>query len=552
MNVGQYLLSRLKEIGVDHLFGVPGDFILGFFNQVLESKVKYIGTCNELNAAYAADGYARIRGVGAVATTYNVGELSAINGIAGAFAEHIPVVNITGVPAVIHYEEKTLLHHTLGDYKIPQEIFKQVTVASTFLDNPATAPQEIDRVLYACLEKKRPVYIALPADTLWAPCPEPKPFAFPPKPTSNATQLKEALEEAASMLNTASKPIIIADDQIIRYGLQKAFATLLEKTGYPYATMILGKTVLDEEHPQFIGQYQGAKSRDYLKTRVEQADAIMVLGGLFSDLNTGGFSTHLDPAKTINAQIFSTKIKHHLYEHIYLEDFILQLAHKLKKRNPATLDIHKAVEGCAHRRTAEFRSEKGKKITHGRFFDRISSFIEPSSIVVAETGSSLFSASETLMPKNTTFIGQTFYGSIGYTIGATLGAAVAAPKRRTVLFVGDGSLQVTCQDISTMMRQKLNPIIFVINNDGYTIERVIVDNAYNDIASWKYHELPRVFGDGLGFDVYTEDQLEEALSKAAKSDKLCLIEIHTDRMDCSQSLKLAGAAMAKTNKLIAM
>lgn len=548
--ISGYLLSRLKEIGVDHLFGVPGDFVLGFFNQVLESKVQYVGTCNELNAAYAADGYARIKGIGAFSTTYSVGELSALNGIAGSFAENIPVIAITGAPATVNFEQSTLLHHTLGDYKIPQEMFEKVTVASTLLNRPETAPEEIDRVLYACLDLKKPVYIALPADMVMQTCASPKPFKFPPKKTSDPAQLKEALDEAQALLEQASKPILIADAQVIRFGLQKAFATLLEKTHYPYATMMLGKTVLDEEHPQFIGQYQGLRSRDYLKNRVEQADAVVVLGGVLSDLNTGGFSAHFDPTKTINANILSTRIKHHLYDHIYLEDFILGLAKRLKQRDLSTLDIHPAVQGCTHRHTVAFYPEKGKKITHARFFDRVSGFIEEHSIVVAETGSSLFSASETLMPKKTTFIGQTFYGSIGYTVGATLGAAVAAPKRRTILFVGDGSFQVTCQDLSTMMRYKLNPIIFLVNNDGYTIERVIVDNVYNDIASWKYHQLPGVFGDGLGFDVRTEDELEAALQIASKSDKLCLIEIHTDRMDCSSSLKTAGEAMARSNKLL--
>ena len=177
--VAEYLLTRLKEIGVDHLFGVPGDFVLGFFNQVLKSDVKYVGTCNELNAAYAADGYARIRGIGAFSSTYGVGELSAINGVAGAFAERVPVVVITGSPATINFRTRPLLHHTLGDYQIPLRMYEKITVASTQLVSGETAPAEIDRVLSACLSHQQPVYISLPADVVMMKCNRPKPFSFP-------------------------------------------------------------------------------------------------------------------------------------------------------------------------------------------------------------------------------------------------------------------------------------------------------------------------------------------------------------------------------------
>jgi indolepyruvate decarboxylase len=179
----------------------------------------------------------------------------------------------------------------------------------------------------------------------------------------------------------------------------------------------------------------------------------------------------------------------------------------------------------------------------------MSHFIEDNSIVIAETGVSLFSAAEMLMPEGATFIGQTFYGSIGYTVGATLGAGMAAPERHAVLFVGDGSFQVTCQDISTMIRNRLKPLIFLINNEGYTIERVICDRAYNNIQSWQYHKLVDVFGGGLGLDVRTEGELEDALGKAVKANGLVFIEIHTGRLDCPEALRSAGRSMAKANQL---
>ena len=549
ITVAEYLLTRLKQIGVDHLFGVPGDFVLGFFNQVLKSDVKYVGTCNELNAAYAADGYARIRGIGAFSSTFGVGELSAINGVAGAFAERVPVVVITGSPATINFRTGPLLHHTLGDYQIPLRMYEKITAASTQLVSGETAPAEIDRVLSACLAQQQPVYISLPADVVMMKCKRPDAFLFPTPATSDPDALAEAIKEALGMLDKAQRPVVIGGVELIRFKLQKELAGLLDKTGFPYATMMLGKTVLSEHHPQFIGLFEGDRSRDYVRDRVESADCILQLGDLMTDFNTGGFTTRLDDSKTISANIRSVKIKQHYYENVYLRDFVLGLTAKLARRDPATLDIQRAADGCVHRHTELYRPHAQEPLTVKRLFDRVSHFVENDSIVIAETGVSLFSAAEMLMPDGTTFIGQTFYGSIGYTVGATLGAAVAAQDRRVVLFVGDGAFQVTCQDVSTMIRYGLKPIIFLLNNDGYTIERVIVDRPYNDIQPWCYHKLVDVFGGGLGLDVRTEGELEDALDKTATAEGLVFIELHTGRLDCPEALRSAGRSMAKTNQL---
>jgi indolepyruvate decarboxylase len=268
-----------------------------------------------------------------------------------------------------------------------------------------------------------------------------------------------------------------------------------------------------------------------------------------TDFNTGGFTTNLDEAKTISANIRTVKIKHHYYENVYLHDFILELTKKLPRRDPATLEIRCAADGCIHRSTESYQPYAPKPLTIKRFFDRMSHFIENNSVVLAETGVSIFSAAEMLMPEGATFIGQTFYGSIGYTVGATLGACTAAQNRPAVLFVGDGSFQVTGQDLSTMIRNHLKPVIFLINNDGYTIERVITDHPYNDIQPWQYHKLVDIFGGGLGLDVRTEGELEDALGKAATAEGLVFIEIHTGRLDCAESLRSAGRQMARTNQL---
>ena len=549
ITVGEYLLIRLKEMGLDDIFGVPGDFVMGFFNQIIKSEVKYIGTCNELNAAYAADAYARIKGIGAFSATFGVGELSAINVVAGSFAERVPVVVITGSPATINFKTRPLLHHTLGDYQVPLKMYEYITVASTQLNAAETAPSEIDRVLTACLVHQQPVYISLPSDIVSMKCAYPEPFIFPTHPCSDPDALREAIFEAAKMIEQSRKPMVIGDVELIRYKLQKDFAGFIDKTGFPYVTMMLGKTLLTEHHPQFIGLYEGDRSIESVRYRVESSDCILQLGALMTDFNTGGFTTNMDESKTISANIGYVKVKHHYYENVHLHDFILGLSEMLPHREMATLDIVCAADTYSHRITQPFKAEAKDPLTIKRFFDRMSHFIKPDSVVIAETGVSLFSAAEMLMPEGTTFIGQTFYGSIGYTVGATLGVGIAAPDRTAVLFVGDGAFQVTCQDLSTMIRNKLKPVIFLLNNHGYTIERVICDHTYNDIQPWHYHKLVEIFGGGLGLNVHTEGELEEALIKAEQADCLVFIEIHTGRMDCPESLRSAGKSMARINKL---
>ncbi len=547
ITVADYLVTRLRQMGVDHLFGVPGDFVLGFLNQVLKSDLQFVGTCNELNAAYAADGYARIRGIGAFASTFGVGELSALNGVAGAFAEKIPVVVITGSPATAHFRKRPLLHHTLGDYQIPLRMYEHITAASTQLATAATAPAEIDRVLSACVAHQRPVYISLPADVVLMKCRRPGAFAWPTPAPSDPLALREAVREARDMLLAAKAPVVVGGVELIRYKLEAEFAELLAKTGLSFVTMMLGKGVLSEQHPQYLGLFEGDRSREAVRTRVTEADCILELGAWMTDFNTGGFTTHLDDARTICASLRSVKIRHHTYEDVHLTDFLRELTVSLNRVDPLVPTIHSAPE--EHAPVPTFEPVLARPLTTERFFDRVSQFLADQSIVIAETGVSLFCAAEMRLPEGATFIGQTFYGSIGYTVGATLGAGMAAPDRRVVLFVGDGAFQMTCQDLSTMIRQAQKPIIFLLNNDGYTIERVISDHFYNDIPPWQYHKLLEVFGGGLALDVRTEGDLEDALEQAASAEGVVFVEVHTGRLDCSESLREAGRSMAETNQL---
>ena len=493
---------------------------MGLFHAIEKSKVRCICTCNELNAAYAADGYARIKGIGALATTYVVGELSAINGVAGSFAERVPVVQITGCPATKHYKLGTLLHHTLGNYLIPLQMYEKITIASTLLDDAFKAPSEIDRVLRECVYHKLPVYIALPTDISMAPCAKPsQKLQIHKRPVSDPKMLNDLIQKTTQMLERAKKPIILVDGGIIRFNMQKVVQAFIESSGIPFASRMLGKSAIEEHHPLFIGLYQGDRSREYVQKRVEGADCILALGTMLTDFNTGGFTANLDEEKTIWVNIEQTRIRYSIYNQINFVEFLEHLKSRLKPRNPAEMEIKNAVDGCPHRATLHYAPEKGKKLTLTRFFDRASHILNEHAIMMVETGSALFAGAEVLQPKGCQFMSQTFFGSIGYTVGATLGASIAAPQKRVITFVGDGSFQVTAPDLSTMIRYHLHPIIFLINNDGYLVERVIFDGPFNDLQPWNIIAAPFCFWRRLGMQGRNRGRIRKSARGSKQTSK---------------------------------
>src|SRR5215472_15589653 len=252
--IGQYLINQLYTHGVRHVFGIPGDYVLTFYDQLQQSRLSIINTCDEQSAGFAADAYARVRGLGAVCITYCVGGLKVANSTAGAFAEKSPVVVISGAPGIKEREKNPLLHHKVRDFDTQKKVFEQLTIASTVLSDPQTAFQEVDRVLHAALRFKRPVYIELPRDLVMVPgIPHHKPPDFHER--SNNRSLQAALAEAGAMINGARKPVILADVEIHRFGLQDEVLHLARLTGIPVAATVLGKSVIGEQHPFYLGIY---------------------------------------------------------------------------------------------------------------------------------------------------------------------------------------------------------------------------------------------------------------------------------------------------------
>jgi len=539
--VATYLLKRLEQAGLKHAFGVPGDYVLTFMDRLIESGIEFVGTCNELNAGYAADAYARINGIGRICVTWGVGGFSAMNAIAGAYAEQVPLVVLVGGPRTTQRRSSMLLHHSVGDFATMQQAYSHITAASVLLDDPAEAPQRIDRALARCIAEKRPIMIEIPADMVDRACSAPGPFAAPDRPLSDPDVLAEALDEAMSLLLTAKRPVILGGVELHRYGLMQEFHRLVEASRLPVATTLLGKTVISEHHPQAIGVYEGGAARQEIRAIVENADVLLCLGAWISDINYGVYTGRLEGRSMILANSGRLKISQHVYEQVWIGDVVTGLADRM----PKTGLVHPPFKSVSQLLDTNFVAEPGRALTVNRVMKRINAFIGEDTTVIAETGDSIFAAADLVMHHDVGFIGQAFYLSIGYALPATLGAALADPSRRPIAFIGDGAFQMTVQELSSLCRRKSNVILLVMNNDGYTTERVIHEGPYNDIQPWAYHQLPEVFGGGWGRRVTTEDEFDEALARArASNEGPALIEIMLDRFDTSEALKRLGAELS--------
>ncbi|MDP8262002.1 MAG: thiamine pyrophosphate-binding protein [Candidatus Ancaeobacter aquaticus] len=535
--VGKYLAHRLGQAGLKHIFGVPGDYVLSFFDCLEESNIEVVCNCNELNAGYAADGYARINGIGAVCITYGVGAFSVFNAVVGSFAERLPVVVISGGPKISERQHHHLLHHTIGDMNLQYRIYEEIMAASVILTSADQAPSQIDETISTCLRSRRPVYIEVPMDIVTKPCRVPGPFTIDTDIKSDEEAVTEALNDAVSILTNAKKPVILAGVEVHRLDIRKDLEDFITHSGYPYSTTLLGKSVIPEKHPQFIGIYGGAASREYARKTIEEADVILCLGTLMTDVQIGQGEALLDSSRMIVANSDNVKIKHHVYNSVSLKDFINGLAQKLPKGKADT----ESIEHPSKDLEDEYIAIPDQKLTLRRFYQRVNRFIEKNNIIVTDTGDAIFCTGNMYLPEGVDFVDQAFYLSIGYSVPATLGVKLAAPDKRPITFVGDGAFQMTAQELSTIIRHNLNPIIFLINNEGYTIERVLDDGPYNDLQMWKYNMLPEVFNGPKGFEVKTEGDLEKALASAQDNpDSLAFIEVHFDRWDCSESLQKLG------------
>ena len=541
MSVGDFLLRRIREAGVDEIFGVPGDFSLELVQQVEdEDSLTWIGTCNELNASYAADGYARMTGLAALIVTHGVGALSAINGVAGSYSEHVPVICVCGSLPRRSIEQGRMMHHTLADQNHNGFLraFSEVTVAQARL-TPQNAAAEIDRVILSALQQKLPVYVELPSDIAYLQIEVPtQPLTYVP-PRSDPERLRACAAAIAQRLTAAESAAILIDLDANRFGVADEIMRLAEKRQIPIATINTSKGVIDETSPHFRGIYSGAGSAPAARDAVERSDCLLAVGVRRIDSTSGFFSDALPP-DTIHLRSYSVDVGEENYQAVTLGEVLAAVTDALPS-------ISGAAPPTPDRQRARSSESPSGALTQAAYWRRIQSFLREGDVLIAEDGTSSAGAIGLTLPPRCTFVTQAVWGSIGYSLGALLGTMIAAPQRRHLLFIGDGSFQLTAQELSTILRHDLKPVIFLINNGGYTIERTILGKTarYNDIANWAYAELPKVFRPDTAaesFVVRTVEELHNVLN--TPHENLVFIESIMDPTDAPANLIAGGHASA--------
>jgi indolepyruvate decarboxylase len=501
--------------------------------------------------------------LGAVCITYCVGGLKVVNSTAEAFAEKSPVVVISGAPGIKERQKDPLLHHKVREFDTQKKVFEQLTVASTVLSDPQVAFQEIDRVLHAALRYKRPVYIELPRDLVQVPgIPHHKPPEIHER--SDPQSLQAALAEAGAMINRARKPVLLADVEVHRFGLQNELVKLAEKTNIPVAATLLGKSVIGEQHPFYLGVYEGAMGREDVRRYVESSDCVVLLGFFMTDINLGVFTARLDPSRCIRATSEKMSIRYHNYEEVRFKDFMHGLLRLPLRRRPRVKLPHPRPAAPFEPRPGRvpvgqvssaltskpgqkaWAGESGTQITVKRLFECLNSFLAEEAMVVADVGDALFGAADLFIHQSTEFLGPAYYASMGFAIPASVGAQLANPRLRPLVLVGDGAFQMTGMELATVARYGLNPIVVVLNNRGYGTERHMQDGPYNDLWCWQYHRLPEVLGAGRGFLCRTEQELSDALLTAkANTDSFSILNILLDPFDRSPALQRLADRLAK-------
>lgn len=537
--IGGYLINRLWDYGVRDVFGIPGDFVLTFYGMLQDSPLRVIGATREDSAGYAADAYARVHGLGACCVTYCVGGLSTCNSIAGAFAEKSPVVVISGAPGIAERRNDPLLHHKVRDFNTQLQVFEKITIASASLDDPLTAFREIDRCLEAAVRYKRPVYLELPRDRVRSKA------LYPHWPASielqsDAESLKASVAEAVARINAAKQPVVIAGVEIHRFGLQKEVLKLAESLNIPISATLLGKSVIAESHPLYLGVYEGAMGRESVRQYVESSDCVILLGAFMTDINLGIFTAHLDPSKCIYATSEQLRVGHHYFRDVLLKDFVTGLLDsRITSREKPSIPVRESRFGKAPPDSAP--------VTIASLFQHIETILSDKMVVIADVGDSLFAAADLTIRKQTEFISPAYYTSMGFAIPAAVGVQTADSALRPLVLVGDGAFQMTCMELSTAVRNGFNPIVVVLNNKGYTTERFLQEGPFNDILNWNYHRLPDLLGKGWGFEVNSVGELKQAMQAAiAHLDSFSILNVHLEPNDVSPALRRLAERMSKT------
>lgn len=564
--LGKYLFEKIKEIGVHSIFGVPGDFNLALLDHIKTVEgIKWIGNANELNAGYETDGYSRVNGFGCLITTFGVGELSAVNAVAGAFAEHVPLIHIVGMPSVSAEEKKLILHHTLGDSRFDDftAMSQKISTKLYVIQHLDSAAKHINDLLETAYITKRPVYLGIPSNFFNELIPV-EALNYKLKltlaPNDKETE-NEFVSNVIDLIEKSNNPIILVDACASHHKVVYEVEKIAKITNFPVFTTPMGKGSVDESAEYYHGIYVGALSAPDVKEIVEKTDCIISIGGLLSDFNTGSFSYSYTTFNVVEFHSNYCKFKRATYESLQMKSALNNLIKKLPnlKKTFEPLDPPKSK--------FEYQTAKvcpAGPLTQDYLWKRTSFFLKGGDVVVSETGTSSFGILSTHFPNHTKGISQVLWGSIGFSLPAAVGANFALEDLKefndlpgdpkVVLFIGDGSLQLTVQAISDACRWNINPYLFILNNSGYTIEKLIhgPKESYNAIQPWKHQLLLDIFSGAAKYEtlkVSTCEELDKLMNceKFNKPDRIRVIELMLGEFDAPERLIAQAKLSEKIN-----
>ena len=527
--VAEYVISRLADLGIDRAFGVPGDYSFPFDDAIEASdQVQWIVCANELNAAYAADGYARINGVSILSTTYGVGELSALNGVMGAKSQRLPVFHIVGAPSTQIQRQRLITHHTLGDgvYNNFRAHSEAACCVSAYL-TPDNVISEMERVISEALRLSAPAYITVPMDLAKMPVigkpVKGVPLAQIRRAQSDPASLEAAVQFIADKLKSAKTVVALPTQFAVNYGATDLMLQLLNKSNIPFATSPMDKGVISEAHPNYLGIYSGmGSSPSDLKATVEGADLVLDIGGIvFEDFNTTFWTSNIDASKLLTIGDQFVRMGNTIFTGVMLADVLSGLLNKVgsiqSANNKNSLSALPLVGNPADPTSSD------------NFYPRLQRMLKSGDVLVVETGTCVMHTTPMTLPDGVGFQTQTLWGSIGWGTPAAEGICMANKNGRTILVTGDGSHQLTANEIGVMGRYGIKPIIFVLNNNIYGVENVLseIGPSYDELAKWNYSQIPSAMGCNDWFSVRasTVAELDKAIEKANTFDGASYIEV---------------------------
>jgi indolepyruvate decarboxylase len=550
MTVADYLIARLKQAGLAHLFAVPGDYASAFLVALDATPgIARIANVNELGSGYAADGYARFRGIGAACVQYGVGTFSLLNCTAGSFVERLPVVVISASPSTadrkLEHSEQILFHHSTGDLRADQIVFQNVTVASEILRTGAEAPAQIDRAIVAMLTHRRPIYLEGLQDVWNMNCAAPKGTLAPAPTASDPQSLAAALDAAWTRIQAATLPVLWAGVEVRRFGLQDTLQRIVDKSGLHFTTTSLGKTILDESQPQFLGTYAGPASPALTRAVMNATDCPIALGTIITDDYLDIMASSFGAMIEVNDQ--EARVGYQHYRRVTLPDFL----DGLLKRFQSGRSAPRRYSLPSVQPETPLAVKPDSPLTYTRFYDEMAAVLRDKRLrneivlVLGESTSLYVFGNLSGMPRDS-FVAQAAWGSLGHETGCALGVALGSGKRPYVV-AGDGGFMMICQELSSLVRAKCNAVVFVMSNKGYAIEQAFVDikaftpqgafAPFDVLPAWDYLALAKAFG-AKGYRARTVKELRGVLAKVKGLEGVpALVEVVIPEKDLAPQLK---------------